>query len=328
MECLNDILCDKYALVGVRDFVNCPHSETILFVNDIPGITLKSAAAIVNDEQRTGITLLNDKIKLATKKVFNKFSSVISGNFDFNAIIEARDISKFKTELLPKAALNRGLKLSRWPSEAAQIYIEKLYIKVGQSGIAYIKIIDGDVQKIYEVSLLANVTNDVTIRYKAKSEIVYITFDQTDFDVYTGNLNTSTTSGCGSCGTKRGWTKKHDLEITGYNGTGDESALFGVGVLANIQCYEEAILCQLLPRMAFMMWYQAGIEILQEHIASGRINSVVLFNKDQARETLELLQAELKSEEKQFNNNIKNFLKTTTGDCFSCKGITSTYATP
>ena len=65
MECLNAILCGDYSLVGIRDFVNCAHPETILYVNDIPGITLKNASAIANDEQRTGYNLLNDKIKLA-----------------------------------------------------------------------------------------------------------------------------------------------------------------------------------------------------------------------------------------------------------------------
>lgn len=50
-------------------------------------------------------------------------------------------------------------------------------------------------------------------------------------------------------------------------------------VLANVQCYEEEILCQLLPRMAFAIWYQSGIEILQEHVASGRVNAVVNFTK-------------------------------------------------
>ena len=73
MECLNKILCGEYSLVGIRDFVNCAHPETILYINDIPGITLKSASAIANDEQRTGYNLLNDKIKLATKKIFHNF---------------------------------------------------------------------------------------------------------------------------------------------------------------------------------------------------------------------------------------------------------------
>lgn len=73
MECLNKILCGEYSLVGIRDFVNCAHPETILYINDIPGITLKSASAIANDEQRTGYNLLMIKLNLQQRKFFTDF---------------------------------------------------------------------------------------------------------------------------------------------------------------------------------------------------------------------------------------------------------------
>ncbi len=324
MECLNKILCGEYSLVGIRDFVNCAHPETILYVNDIPGITLKNASAIANDEQRTGYNLLNDKIKLATRKVFNKFSSMVSDNFDFNSIIESREILNFTTTTKAPEAIERGLVLRRWRSEVAKIYIEKLYIKVEESGIATIKIKDGDLEKNYSASLLGGgIINEVEIRYKAKSEQVYVTFDQTSFTTYGCKLTSS--SGCTSCGQSR---TKHNLEVMGWNGSSEVYDCFGMGVLASVQCYEEAILCQVLPRMAFMIWYQSGIEILQERLASDRVNAVVTFGKEAAANTLVDLQNDLKEEEKQFAKNITNYLKTTKGECFTCIGKKSTYALP
>lgn len=324
MECLNAILCGDYSLVGIRDFVNCAHPETILYVNDIPGITLKNASAIANDEQRTGYNLLNDKIKLATRKVFNKFSTMVSDNFDFNSIIESREVLNFTTTTKAPEAIERGLVLRRWRSEVAKIYIEKLYIKVEETGIAIVTIKDGDLEKTYSVSLLGGgVINEVEIRYKAKSEQVYITFDQTLFTTYGCKLTNS--SGCTSCGQSR---TKHNLEVMGWNGSSEVYDCFGMGVLASVQCYEEAILCQVLPRMAFMIWYQSGIEILQERLASDRVNAVVTFGKEAAANTLVDLQNDLKEEEKQFAKNITNYLKTTKGECFTCNGNKSTYALP
>lgn len=325
MECLNKILCGEYSLVGIRDFVNCAHPETILFVNDIPGITLKSASAIANDEQRSGFNLMNEKIKLATRMVFNKFSGMVSNQFDFNSIIESREIINFNTTTQSPANLDRGLVLRRWRSEVARIYVEKLYIRVAESGVTNVTIKDGDLEKVYQVSLLGNgVINEVDIRYKAKSEHIYITFNQTNFTTYGCKLNE--TIGCSSCGSSS--HKKHNLEVMGWDGSKEVYDCFGMGVLANVQCYEEAILCQVLPRMAFMIWYQAGIEILKEHVASGRVNAVVTFSKEQARETLVDLQNDLKEEEKQFAKNITNFLKTTKGECFTCIGNRYTHATP
>ncbi len=321
-NCINDILCGKYALVGIKDFINCPHPESVLFVNDIPGITLKSAAAIANDEQRTGFNLLNEKIVLANKMIFHRFSHIISGHFDFNSFIEAREIKNFKTNIISPATLERGLSIRRWQSEVVKLYIESLYIRVQESGIVTVNIIDGDITTPYSVSLLANVTNEVEIRYKANSEHILITFDQTNFTTFDCNLNSST--GCRSCSK----SNKHNIKIKGWDGTKETEGCFGMGVLANVQCFEEPIICQLLPRMSFMIWYQAGINILEEHIASGRINAVVTFTKDQAKNTLEMLKYELAAEEKQFSNSITKFLKNTTGECFACNGIKTNYVIP
>lgn len=324
MNCLEEILCDKYALVGIRDFINCPHPESILWVDDIPGIDLKKAAAIANSEQRTGYNLLNSKIKLATKKVFNKFSGMVSGNFTFNAVIETRQIDEFSEETIPAANIERGLSLTRWNSEAARIYIEEVYFKVEESGIAILKILDGDVVKNFSVSLQANVVNVFKVRYKAESENVKLVFNQENFTTFSCELDHET--GCYSCGTSR--RNDHTLDVMGWDGTEEQFGCYGLGVLANVQCYEENIICQVLPRMAFMIWYQAGIEILNEKINSDRINAITLFTKDKAAETINGLRNDLRAEEKMFTNNIKNYLKTTRGECFACKGSRQAYAKP
>lgn len=324
MECLNDIMCGKYALVGVRDFINCPAPESVLFVNDIPGISLKAASSIVNEEQRTGVNLLNDKIKLATRMVFNRFSGLVSGKFDFNSIIEAREISEFSSTTNDPINKERGIILNRWRSEMAKIYIEEVYIRVKESGIAILKIYDGDVTKTYSVSLLADTNNIVKLKYKAKSQSVKIVFNQQNFNTYTCKINEE--HGCIPCGYSR--KVNHKLQVMGWDGDKETYSCYGVGVLANVQCYEEAILCQLLPRMAFMIWYQSGIEILNEKLASDRINAVTLFTKEQAKETLTQLKSSLEKEEKIFKNNITNFLKTTHGECFTCNGSRYAYGTP
>lgn len=322
MNCLKDILCGRYSLVGIRDFVHCAHPDNILYINNMPGIKLKSAAAIASDEHRSGYEMLNEKIKFATQKVFHRFSTIVADSFDFNAFIEAREISKFNTTVIPKENLDRGLVLRRWRSEMARIYIEEVYIKVKQSGIAIITVLDGDHVKYYQVSLLANITNVVKINYKCNSEHVYITFNQENFDTYSCALEETT--GCRTCGTAR--HANHRLQVSGWNGEEEVEGCFGLGVLANVQCYEEEILCQLLPRMNFMIYYQAAIDIFDEHLVTGRVNPVAVFQN--VEKSLENAIMELAIEEKQFKNNITNFLKTTRGECFTCKGSRYGYALP
>lgn len=323
MDCIKDVLCGKYTLVGIKDFVTCAHPETILFVNDIPGITLKSAAAIANDEQRNGFNLLKDKIRLAHQIIFHKFPHILSGSFKFNAFIESAEVINFGTTTNTPEAAERGLVVRRWRSDLAKIFIEKLYIKVAESGIAYVKIKDGDHEEILEVSLLAGITNEVDVKYKCVNECVYITFDQADFTTYSCQI---VDEGCSTCGTS-GY-KKRDLEIRGWDGSSETYNCFGMGVLANVQCYEEAIICQLLPRMAFMIWYQSGIEILDEYVNTDRVNAIATFTKDKALIKIEELRIKLAEEENDFKKSINQFIKNTTGECFSCEGTRISYGLP
>lgn len=323
MECLNDILCGKYTLVGIKDFINCPAPENVLLLNDLPGMTLKSAAAIANDEQRSGFNLMNDKIKLATKKVFHKFSSIMAGSFEFNAILEAREISNFSSTTIAPESLERGLVLRRWQSEMARTYIEEIYVRTVETGIAVIKIYDGDEVKAYPVSLLANTTNVVSIRYRCKSEQVKILFDQTDFTTYGCQINDS--EGCNTCGT---YSKKHNLQIRGWDGDKETNGCFGLGVLANVQCFEETIICQLLPRMSFMIWYQTGIEIMMEKMFTSRVNAVVSFNDSKTENLLAFYETKLMEEEIHFKKISSKFLKNTRGECFTCKGTRISYGIP
>ena len=323
MECINDIYCGRYALVGIRDFINCPHPENVLFINDIPGLTLKLAPQVANEEQRTGYNLLNDKIIHASKLIINKFDHLSARFFDVNSIIESREISSFGTSTYSPSTSERGLTIRKSQSETAKIFIEEIYIRTVESGIVEVKLYDGDSVKTYEVSVIGNKTNVATIRYKAKRNEVKIVFDQTNFTTYGCEIVGS--SSCRSCGGKRG---NKMLEIHGWDGSHENYNCYGLGVLANVQCFSEELICQLLPRMAFMILYQSGIEICTEILASQRITPVVTFGKEKAEQILNYCTTRLKEEEDNFTRTLPTFLKNTRGECFVCKGSRVSYAIP
>lgn len=323
MECINDIYCGRYALVGIRDYINCPHPENVLFINDIPGLTLKVASQIANEEKRTGYNFLNDKIIHASKLIINKFDHLSARFFDVNSVIESKEISSFGTATNEPSNTERGLILSKPQSETAKIYIEELYIKTVESGIVEVKIYDGDITKTYEVSVIGNKTNATTIRYKCKSNTVKILFNQELYTTYSCEIGGS--SSCRSCGGKKA---NKSLTITGWDGISQNQKCYGLGVLANVQCFSEEVICQLLPRMAFMILYQAGVEICTEMLASQRITPVVTFGKDKAEQILNYCASRLKEEEDNFTRTLPTYLKNTRGECFVCKGSQIKYGTP
>lgn len=316
MGCLNDIICGARTIIGIRDYDLCKKPESNLLINDIPGITIKNAASIATEELKSGYGVLNEVINRGIRLVFQDFSNQVGQAFDFNAIVQTRKLLQFDASSLPAVAKNRGLVIKRWRSEVSQIYIEQIYIKAKRSGVATVKIIDGSIIKSYEVDLIADQLFTLRTDYVAFGEQVSITMDDTNFGVYSGNINPRNSSGsCGSCG----W-QDDGLFITGWDGTSEQNKYFGIGVNASIRCYEENIICSLLPRMYFLFWYAAAREYFEEQISSNRLNPVTIFTKDQAKENLAKYSEKYDKSFAEFVPTIKKYLLTTKGDCFVCNG--------
>lgn len=315
MGCLNDFLCGTRTIIGIRDYDECNIPESGLYINDIPGISLKIASKIANEEFHTGAILIQKRINIATKLVFDEFSQEIAKYFDFSAVIETRDCNRFNETLYPAANLDRGLILKRWRSEMAQIYIQEIYIKVDttQAGVV-VSIVDGDTTTNFTVDLVANVTYTLFANYTAVNEQVKILINNNLFQTYGCDCLTNKSS-CGSCsGGPKGFF------ITGWDGTNETVKCFGLSVNASVRCYEENVICALIPRMYFILWYKSGIEFLNEYINSDRLNNVTLFTKDRAKELREELEIEYKVRYSNFIKSIYNFLKSTKGECVVCNG--------
>lgn len=322
MKCLEDIRCGKRTIIGIRDYDGCNKPESNLWINDGPGITLKSAAAIANEEQRSGYELLKSNNIRAVEYVFEDFYAKATGLYRFNAVAETRRLNYWDGSKLPATALDRGLVLKRWRSEMAQIFISELYIKSASSGTASVKIQDIILGEDGTVTVLKTTTvsvdlvadKEVTKRvdYISESEQVLITIDNTSFSMYSGNVDTKF-SGCGGCsGTPRG------LYFNGWNGSAEQNRYFGIGALASVRCYEENILCQLLPRMNFIIYYRAQIMFWDNLLYSNRLNPITTYNEEKAKAAKAELEKKYDKAFNAFIPVIKGFIGSMKGDCFTC----------
>lgn len=312
MSCLKKILCGERVIIGIRDYNNCSAPESNLFINDIPGITLKNASQVANEEQSSGYALLQALTKRAVQINFEEFYARMSPAFAFSAISEMRKLNYFDGTVLPVSAQGRGLVLKRWRSEMAQILVEEIYGKSATDGDGTITITDGEITKTYPITFVANKQVTVRIDYVCVSEVVTITCDNTAFQMYSGPISSNYT-GCQGCGgNQRGFF------ITGWNGTAEEAKYFGLGVLASVRCFEENVICRLMQRMYFIHWYRAGMLYYEELLTSNRLNPITLFMKDQAQKNLDYLTKKHRDAFENFMPTIDAFLKSTKGECFTC----------
>lgn len=321
MECLKDILCNKRTIIGIRGFDNCDKPESDLFINDIPGITLKSAAAIASEEQKSGYDLLKSITGRAVQLVFEEFYAQATSKFQFNQVAETRELHNWDGSTLAPTAQDRGLVVKRWRSELAQLVVEDLFVKTKQSGDYEIRIIDGPNTHKVPVTLIADQEVRVRVDYVAKYEEIKILLLNTGLNVYSGPLNRSS-FGCQTC---QGNWNGSGLYVAGWNGSAEDANYYGIGLLASVRCFEENILCQLLKRMSFLFWYKAGIMYYEELLASNRLNPITIYTKDKAQENIDNLTLKYEKAFANFIPTIQNFIISTKGECFSCNPSIKSY---
>lgn len=319
MNCLDQILCGDRTIIGIKDYVKCNIPESGLFINELPGMSLKRAANIAPEQWQSGAEFLHASIKMAIRQVFDQFENELSAYFDFTNIVETRKLKLFsEVNIIDPAPLDRGLIIKRWRSEAGRLFVNEIYINVVSGGQTKIKIIDGSEIKEYDV-ILNSGFNTVFINYKAESEHIKILFDQTNFETYNCTYNNGYTGydGCNSCGRK----SDKNIYVAGWDGAKEDTTkCFGIGLDVNVQCFSEYVLCGLLPKMSFLIWYKSGICVLKEHLASDRINHITIFGKDKAKEMLIEYEAEYKEKYSILVKSAYNYLKSTKGECITCNG--------
>lgn len=314
MECLQDILCKKRTIIGIKGFDGCNEPESGLFINDIPGITLKNASAVVSEEHKSGLALLQNITTRAVQLVFEEFYAQATSKFQFNQVAETRELHNWDGTTLAPTSSERGLVVKRWRSELAQIVVEGLWVKVKQSGSYEIKIYDGPNTKSVVVVLIADQEVYVRVDYVAKYEEIKILMSNATLNVYSGPLN-RTNYGCSTC---QGNWNGTGLYLAGWDGSKEDSNYYGIGVLASVRCFEENILCGLLKRMSFLFWYKAGIMYYEELLASNRLNPITIYTKEKAQENIDNLTLKYEKAFANFIPTIQNLIISTKGECFTC----------
>ena len=330
MGCLKDILCGKRVIIGIKDYDACATSESGLTINEIPGITLKKAAAIQSEEFNSGADMLNNLIKRAIRLTFQEWTEKISPQFEFNAVTSARMLNHFKAPAIAPAAISRGLVIKRWRSELSQLFVENVYIQTVEGGDVTFNIIDGGKTVPFTATLLPNAMNTIRTDYIADSEQIQIVMDNTSQTVYGGSIYLRSPWGGinGECNVCGGGGGLRDMYITGWNGTAEQNNYFGIGADVSVRCYEENIICKLLSRMYFLFWYRTAICYFEEQLSSDRINPITIFTKDKAEQNLLIYTEKYNNAFKNFVPTIKSFLISTKGECIQCKGMKYAQQTP
>ena len=316
MSCL-----DNLVTVGACD----TNGTSGFSLMDAAGISQSVLAKIADDSSHSGMALALSKKNIAMLKVKNDFANVMAKNAvssDLSTITYASgDITR---DALALSSNYRGVVMHKaTPSER----IKKTYIKAIRfipidSGNISMRIEDGGEIHSYTIAAVGGVLNTIDMAeindgadFEVSSSIAKVLFLDNSVQMYGSNITCM--QGCNGrlpnpCSWVNGWDGTKYVKTDG----------FGISVEFYCECDYNEVLCSMSESIVGELIYIAWqIEIMQEHMMSGRFNNLVTYAQDNIKQDwLPYLKHEYSTKWDAFASNFKSLINRFNSDCVKCKG--------
>lgn len=323
MDCLDN-------LIGLR-YCGVAEPESDLYINDLPGISIKSIDKIANDEQVTFFEVWNQVQKRSANLLHTAVVNTLSTRYQLNRLNEMFDLGKIidssENQTAPAGQL-RGIAISLSSRSLLQfIHVQevRVYLKVAANFNLKVFQIHGN-GTFTELSTLAVVGvvgwNNVKLNGNYYGvEKLLIGYDATSISsVYAAIDENSDCNCCDACfdicdcsATIRGaQTALNPNELSYGNNS------FGLSAIVSVQCDYRTLVCNNKALFALPLQYLCARELLTERIHSDRLNRYTTIDANKARELREEFQAQYMSE----LTSVLNGISLNTADCcISCNGL-------
>ena len=297
MQCLNDY-------IGIN-WCNATPPASGLYVNDLPGLTLKSIDKTTSDEQATFIQVWQQVQKRALRMLGSAIVSGFNTRYRINQVYQLFDLGKrtiLTTQQTTPANESRGIEIALDSSASLLqvVYVQQvsLYLKTAQTITIQVHDTFGTQLDTFDVDgtqgwntisidKLYTDTDRVLISYNASTtESPLLLINE---NLAADNL-TACTGICDSRATIRGIKFTDTADITYGNNA------YGLSVVATIKCDYANLVCRNKQVFANALWYLLGAEVLTERIHSDRLNRYTTIDAKKALELRDEFYAQYKTE--------------------------------
>lgn len=284
-------------LVGIVGLVGCGTSNPAsgLFINSLPGMSLKSLSSLANEEQSTASGLWDDIQLRAAKRmqidVINAFAKRYKLSSLTYSINLGRDVDA--TSTTASAAQQRGVSFdldaglsedSDYKTSGLQShYIQTIsfYATGNANGIAF-TIYDKDLGTIlYTTSQdITSGWNTIQVNRLFTARRIVVVVNSAAITTATLNVPSNLQTG-GHCTAKV--TGGYFVTASGISSWVEGDNTHGVSVVYSVRCKYESIVCANIELFSLPYWYLCGSELMAERISSDRINKWTV-DREQAKE--------------------------------------------
>jgi len=271
--------------IGLRG--SCDNeSNSGLYINDLPGITLKSLAHLANEEQIRGENLFREKEKNAITKVKRDFLNLIQKDYTFQPILSTEIVMGNYGEFVDADCI--GVKIENCKRETIEIDLQHLSIMIDKD--INTKLIIKEDNKVTEINKV--IPKNIDYRFAER-----LTTNAGTILIYL-NLGTAKVSKIVNCGCDCTPYCSDCVTMTPISVVGSTvTTLDYWPVSIKVVCRNtyEPLYCLYDKELAQAVLYQTGIEIMTELYVTDQINPIITNTKNDADKLLSLW-AGIKSE--------------------------------
>jgi hypothetical protein len=303
MNCLQDY-------IGLR---GCGSSTpgSGLYVNDLPGISLKQIVSLTNEEEATYLDLwamiqrrAQSRFSLDVREAMGKhykLKSLMQGvnlgkQVENNTIVANPGISKAGFII----QLNESKNYEYVQSPLNAIHIQQLffYAAPAENGIVFIyDIYTNDILFNKNVSFLNDGWNTIEVNQTFNSQALAVYITPTFLNGFGTYLETEVPlnhqiPGCCDIRINGFYTDTQWDAFTNDVLESQSSNTYGLSGIFNVVCTWDNLICNNKNIFARPLWYLTGIELLTEQLYSSKLNQFTTVNLQRAKELREEYQVE------------------------------------
>ena len=323
MDCLTD-------LVGIKNTCETPVSTSGLWLQNLPGFSLKLADAAVNEETISGLQLIKDKYIHAQNHIIAQFRAQFQDKIRSSSVLSNQVVGYYPSRIKGVALNNtvlKGIKIEIKNQAYMEVFISQVGLMfkdaVSDTNIFIYDLFTGKLLDTFTLDTLAGDPTYISINksYPTNKQrlSLFICFDAGLSDVYETNVY-STGQGCASCsgsGNRYAYVSgvKIDKSLQKISGnTSVTTGTSGMTVNYSVNCNVDSFLCSIAGKFAWPLLYKWGAEIMAELQYSRRLNSIITIDRKANEELRDEYEAEYMSSMGALINNIQ----LPNDICFSC----------
>lgn len=318
MECLD-------GLIGIRGKCSTDSPDSLLYINDLPGLSIKDVDASLNSESASAVELIEQKIQEAGELVITRLQTLLLPKFKGDSLISNGVVGfvKDNQETIETATgylVGKHIEISEGAYK--ELFISKVGIHAVATGNVSVVVWDLVQNKLLDTMVVTCVAGEVSYldvfkTYRGQGQRISLFIGY----AYTASYKTTLSlNNCTSC-TGQVYSNPHitfanrkilssDTKIKENLTSGED----GLIIQYSVNCTFTPFVCSIKHLMAPAIRWKAGELLAMEMVYSKRNNSyITIYAEDNA----ELLKAYSVSFETEINNIFQN-MRLPNNECYYC----------